>query len=158
MAELGIGSEPIIYEVTVSPEGFSAEEGIPNAGAVEGTTLRFLFDKAGGAFLGARGSVMLGIKGKLKIVAEDDIYIESKKSITLKAGTTFRLEGGDALDLGGKVTKVNGGSKPVAHVGSQILITTTVPIPIVVGGTPGTITAGAVFSGSVSTGNPTIQV
>jgi len=163
LEELEIGTDdPVVYELTVSPEGFNAAGGEPNSTAIDSTKLRFFIDKAGGVYLGSRSSVFLGFKGKIKIVAEDDIYIESKKNITIKAGGTMRIEGGDAMDISSGVTKINGGSKPVASVGSQVLFTTVAPIPIIIGAppatTPGIISAGAVFSASVSTGNPTIQV
>ena len=153
--EIGDDNNPVVYEVTISPGGFNPEDGAPVSGAAEGTTLRLLFDKNGGTFLGAHGSVLFTTKKKIKIVAEDDIYIESKKSITIKAGTTLRIEGGKAMDLTSSVTKLNGGSKPIAHVGSMVQMTLTAPVPIMVGGVPGTITAGSIMTGQILSGNPT---
>jgi len=159
---LGIGNNPVICEVAVSPEGFNAEDGAPVEGAIDGTKLRFLFDQDGGVYLGSHSHVLLGVKGKLKVVVDDDIYIESKKSITLKAGTTLRIEGGDSMDISAGVTKINGGSKPVATVGSVTQFTVTAPVPIVIGvgpsAVPGVISSGAIISGLVTTGNPTVQV
>lgn len=160
LSELEIGTEdPVVFEMVLAPGGFDTNNGSPNSSARDAVKLKMFFDRAGGAMLRAEGSVSLRVRKKLRIRADDSIELLGEKSVT--------IEGKDVINIRGKaiqlttndgVVSLNGGTKPVAHVGSQILITTVAPIPITTSVGPGTINAGAIFSGSVSTGNPTIRV
>ncbi len=152
--------KPIVLEVTLAPEGFNADRGDLGDGTVDKTKLRFFFDKAGGTFLRSESAVHLRVKKKLRIVTDDNFEVFCKKDIIMQADGVVSIIGKDGLEIGtsGAAIKINGGSKPVAHVGSIINIITTVPIPITTPAGPGTIIAGAVFNGQIATGNPTILV
>jgi len=162
LAELEIGTDaPIVFEMVLAPgAGFETEAGTPSPATRDAVKLKLFFDRDGNAMFRAEGSVSLRIKKKLRIRADDTIELIGEKSMTLECKENMTISGGASLNLGtdGGVVKINGGSKPVASVGSQVLITTVVPIPIITPAGPGVISAGAVFSGSVSTGNPTILV
>lgn len=163
LSELAIGTEePVVFELILAPngKGFETDTGTPQTTTRDGVKFKMFFDRGGSGMLRAEGSVSLRIKKKLRIRVDDNIEIFGKKSMTLECEDNLTLLGGKTLQLGTKdgVVTINGGTKPVASVGSQILITTVVPIPIQTSAGPGTILAGAVFSGSVSTGNPTIKV
>lgn len=122
--QLDIGiSEPIVCEVVLAPDGFGADNGSSDSSTINATKLRYFFDKAGGAFLRSESSVLLFIREKLRLVVKNDINISTAKSFTLTAKKTGRVDGGDLLEITGKVTKINGGSKSVAHVGSLVDIT-----------------------------------
>jgi hypothetical protein len=163
LEQLDIGTdEPIVCEIGLSPEHFKANSGDLTPETRDDTKLRFMFDKNGGTFLRCEGSIMLATRNKFRLIAQEDIYIESLNGgIVLKAAQGVRVESGAVLELtaeGSPGTLVlNAGTKPIATVGSQVMFTTVVPIPIVVAGAPGEITAGAVFTATVSTGNPTIH-
>ena len=58
----------------------------------------------------------------------------------------------------GGVLKLNGGTKPVATVGSTVQIIVPPGVIITTSQGPGTILAGSIFQGIVQTGNPTILV
>lgn len=170
LTQLGIGvgeDNPIVVEVAIAPEGFGADSGAPDGSTPNQTVLRYFFDKKGNAFMRSEGSVLLMTRKKLRVVAEDSIDIVTKKSFTLTVEDTTRIDGGDLLELTGKVTKINGGSKPCAHVGSVVECRITIPLvstPAVPGnpvlippinpltGMPQTV------KGTIISGNPTVLV
>jgi len=156
--QLNIGTdddEPIVCEIVLSPSGFVADTGGLTKDATENTTLRFFFDKKGSTFLRCKGSILLTTDEKFKVVAPKGMEFESEESIVFRA-KTFVITGPDLCEIGGKLTKINGGTKPVATVGSAVSMTVIAPIPIVTSAGPGTILSGAVFSGVITSGNPTI--
>ena len=168
--QLGIGTDtknPIIMEVTVAPDGFGADNGAPTKDTPKQTVLRYFFDKKGGVFLRSESSVLLMARKKLRLVAEDNIDISTKKSFTLVAKDTGRVDGGSLLELTGKVTKINGGTKPVAHVGAVVEIQITTPL-ISTPAAPGSPVSilpinpltgqPQVMKGTITSGNPTILV
>ncbi len=162
LSALGIGgnSAPVVFELTVAPGGFDGDTGMPQQSAQAGTKLRIFFDRAGGTMLRTESSVSLRVKKKLRLRVDDTIEVFAKKSVAIESETTARLFGKNIVDIatGGGVVRINGGSNAVAHVGSTVRITTTVPVPVIVGGVPGTISAGAIFSGTVTSGNDTVRV
>ena len=163
LAQLGIAQDdPIVCEVVLAPGGFNADRGDLGEDTQGKTKLRFFFDKAGGMLLRSEASVHLRVKKKLRIVTDDNFEVFCKKSVIMQADGTVSIIGKKGLTIGtdGAAITLNGGTKPVAHVGSIINIVTVVPIPVVGPGLPpGTVIAtGAVFSGQISTGNPTILV
>jgi hypothetical protein len=168
MEQLGVNTDNNInVEFLVAPGGFDSTSSTFGDGidSRDVTKFRFVIDRGGNVMMRSEGSVVVRVKEKLRVRVDGDVEIFSDDgNMTLQSKGLMRLQGGDALELAtdGGVVKLNGGSKPVASVGSQINIVTTVPIPILVSapapGTPGVISAGAVFNGMVTTGNPTILV
>ena len=152
--------KPIVMEVVLAPEGFNADRGDLGDDTQGKTTLRFFFDKAGGTYLRSESAIHIRTKKKLRIVSDDNFEVFTKKDLIMQADGTVSIIGKNGLDINtnGAAIKINGGTKPVASVGSNINIVTVVPIPIMTSAGPGTITAGAVFNGQVSTGNPTVLV
>lgn len=128
LTQMGIGTNPIIWEVVIAPDGFTAEDGSIDSSTSKKTTLRYFFDKAGNAFMRCEGSVLLVIHNKLRLTVSDTIDIATKKSFTLTTGTTARIDGGKLLELTAGVTKINGGTKPIATVGSLVEVRITVPL------------------------------
>jgi len=158
LEQLGIGTdadEPIVCEIVLSPGGFVADTGGLTENATKNTTLRFFFDKKGSTFLRCKGSILLTTDEKFKVVAPKGMEFESEESIVFRA-KTFAITGPELCEIGGKLTKINGGTKPVATVGSAVSMTVLVPVPIMTTAGPGTILSGAVFSGVITSGNPTI--
>lgn len=161
LQQLGIGTSSVtVFEFALAPGGFDSTAGQPQE-ARDKTKFRMFIDRAGGAMLRAEGSVSFRTKKKLRIRADEGFEVFTKGSAIIEAEQGLRIQGRNLeLATNGGTVSINGGTKPVAHVGSQILITTVVPIPVIGPGLPPTaaISAGAVFSGSVSTGNPTVKV
>lgn len=121
----GIGTSktnPIIYEVIVAPEEISADDGTFRKTTRAASKLQFAFDRAGGTYLWAAGSVVLGTRKKLIFRADDSISVSTKKSFTFTAADSGRIDGGNLLELQGKVIKIGPGDKRVAHVGSPVVI------------------------------------
>lgn len=162
LEQLGIGTDdPIVAEFAISPGGFDTDVGAPvTAGnaARENNVLRMFFDRAGGGMLRAEAAISVRVKDKLVIKADGGCDIISEDGpINVEASGPINITAGGGINITGDgVIKLNGGSKPVATVGSTISIVTTVPIPIQTSSGPGTISAGAVFQGNVQTGNPTV--
>ena len=153
---LGIGKSATVFEVVVAPGGFNAESGTPNSDTAGLTKLRFFVDADGNAMVRAEGSVNIRVKEKLRLSVDKGIEVLSKGPVTITAQGLARLQGaGIQLTATGGSVVVNGGDAPVATVGSLVDIVVVTPVPIVVGGVPGTITTGARFTGVVRTGSPT---
>lgn len=137
LSQLGIGKDnPIVCEVVLAPEAFGADKGSLEPDTSKKTRLRYFFDKGGSAFLRSEGSVLLYVRKKLRVIAQDNIDVSTKKSFTLVAKETGRVDGGSLLELTGKVTKLNGGSKAVATVGSIVEVVLTLPLNGVLVGPP----------------------
>ncbi len=163
MDQLGVNTDnKINLEFLVAPGGFDSRGGGFGSGidSRDVTKFRMLIDRGGNAMMRAEGSVVVRVKNRMRLRVDGDLDLFTDGSLVIQAEKVARVQGGDTLELAtdGGVVKINGGSKPVASVGSQINIVTVVPIPIMTSAGPGSITAGAIFSGQVSTGNPTILV
>ncbi len=149
---------PVVVEVALAPQGFDAGTGAVEKEAQAGTKLKFLFSKNGGAFLRAEGTVGLRVKNKLQLDVDGDFSLNCKSFVRINSDKKIELRAKNGLDISSEkgVVRINGGSKPVATVGSTVNVIISVPVPIVVGGTPGTITSGAVLQGQIASGNPTV--
>lgn len=155
-------NKQIYVEFVLAPQGFDTTTGTPsNANVKDNTKVRFFFDEEGSAMLRCEGAVVMRTKKDLWITSDKTLKLHGKENVIIESGpnsASIRISGDKSMELGtnGGVIKLNGGSKPVATVGSMVNVTVTVPIPIVTSAGPGTISAGAVLIGQISTGNPTI--
>lgn len=158
-AGLGIG-EAIVAEFVVAPGGFNAEAGSPTGDAPKLTKLRMFFDKKGGGFLRAEGSVNIRIKKKLRLVADEGVDFSTKKSFQISADENARIIGKKGVQISSSdgAVVLNGGDTPVAAVGSAVDILIATPIPIVTSAGPGTIASGAKFTGFIVNGSSTVLV
>jgi len=162
LEQLNIGDpDPTVCEVILAPDAIEVDSATADADTSRQTKLRFFFDKTGGTYLRCNGSLYLSVKKKLRMLVKDDIDIIGKKNFKLLIDGVARIQGGKLLELStdGGVVKINGGSKPVATVGSQVLIAIPPGVPVISpAGTPiGIVTPGFVLFGTVSTGNPAVQ-
>lgn len=71
----------------------------------------------------------------IAIDAGTDINMRSSSSTSIRAASTASIEASATLDLKGAVTKLNGGTKPLATVGSLVQVpgSTSVPGQIITG-------------------------
>jgi len=153
-----LDGKPIAVEIAIAPGGYDAGTGTVDASAQAGTKLKLLFTREGGAFLRAEGKVGIRIKKKLQLDLDDDMSIGCKGVVTIASEKKIALRAKNGLDISAEkgVVRINGGSKPVATVGSTVNVIIAAPVPIIVDGKPGTITSGAVMQGLVASGNPTV--
>lgn len=157
--QLGIGTdEPTVFEMVLCRGGFD-DVGDFKADA-EDVKLRVFFDRGGNAMARFEGAVNVRIKKKMRLTVDDNIQIFCKKNVSIEADGTVTFNGKKGFNLGtgnpGGAVTLNGGSKPVATVGSTVRVAITVPINVLIGTTPAVITSGQFLEGIVENGNPTI--
>jgi len=128
LSALNIGGDnTVVYEFDIAPGGFNAETGAP-VGDVS-SKMKLFFDRAGGGFLRAEGSVLVRVKKKLKVVADEGIEFETNESVSVRAAKGMRLTDTLSFVIGtdGGILSMNSGKDAVAHVGSVVEVTISVP-------------------------------
>ena len=158
---LGVGTEePVVCEVIVAPDAISADDGSMTDQTRGASVLRYFFDKGGNTLLRTNASVVVRVGKRLRIRASQDVDVIGGKNLSMTFDGSARIQATGGVDITGGVIRLNGGTKPIATVGSLVTLTIVTPVPIVVvvAGvpSPGTITAGSVVVGLVTSGNPTI--
>lgn len=156
--QLGIGTDELtVFEMVLCPGGFDTDAGEFKANA-EDVKLRIFFDRGGNAMARFEGSVNLRIKKKLRLTVDDNVQIFCKKNVEFQADGMVRMIGKKGASVGteGGALELNGGTKPIATVGSTVRVAITIPIAITTPQGPGTILSGQFLEGVVQTGNPTI--
>jgi len=133
-----IGKEaPIIYEVVIAPEDIESDDGTLTSTTRGSATLQFAFDKNGGAYLWAAGSVVFATKKKLVIRADQDISVSTKKALQLHGEESGRISTSGTLELIGKIVKIGPGTDRAAFKGCPVLV--SIPpagLIVLVAGTP----------------------
>jgi hypothetical protein len=127
--------------------------------------MQFAFDKAGGGYLWAAGSIVFATKKKLILKADNDIMVSTKKNFAISAGDTGRIDGGGLLELVGKVVKIGPGTNKVAFEGcpvavqippgTLVAITPAGPVPVVATLNPA---LPATVGGNIATGRANVLV
>jgi hypothetical protein len=116
-------TEPVVYEMTLAKNGFNAEDGSPIVGAGNLVKLRFVFDRAGNAFMRMDGNVGILCKQRLRVRVKGPMEVFADNAFSLTVANDARVQVGGVFALSASVLKYNGGSRPVAFVGSQVAIT-----------------------------------
>lgn len=149
---LGGGDGFIVAEVTVAPESFNAETGHPDPADIRSKTVfRFFFDRAGGAFLRAKGNVFVGTKKRFRLRADEGIEFITNKAFTLSARSGAVIDGGAYTHIKGKMVRLGPGSRPVAYKGAMVKVTIPyTPMPAPGGAVPLTL------YGFVGDGEPSV--
>jgi hypothetical protein len=164
-------SNCILYEVAVSPQGFNANTGEPNAGAVSGSVMRFAFDRQSNALIRMSGNFSHQVMGSYTLSVVEDIIIESTAgSLYLNAQSGATIDGGPSTTIKGTVVRLGVGQSGVARIGDFVRVLFTpanapplmaaAPIPVVglpsvpLSIAPGTpIALSGIVWGSITTGN-----
>lgn len=73
------------------------------------------------SILSIEGIIVQSNKG-IAVTAGTGVAIQSKADTSIRAGTTATIEASGTTDLKGAVVKLNGGTKPLATVGSQVQV------------------------------------
>jgi hypothetical protein len=146
----GQGSNPIIYEVTVSPQGFVAESGAPAGGNTsKNSVMKFTFDRTGNTLMRTEGNLYFQVTKVLTLDVTGAISIQTQDAFALTAVDGIDMDGGAYTNIKGKIVRLNAGSIPVARQGDLVSIPTTLPfyigtspVPVVTPAGPGTIAPG----------------
>jgi hypothetical protein len=121
----GIGTDadnPIIMELLIAPEEINADDGTVRPTTRGAAKLQFAFDRAGGGYLWAAGSLVIATKKRVVLRADGNITMSTGASLAVSAANSARIDGGSLLELQGQVVKIGPGDKKVAHVGSPVVI------------------------------------
>jgi hypothetical protein len=173
--DMATASNCILYEVAVSPQGFNANTGEPNDGALAASVMRFAFDRQGNLLFRMQGNFSQQVMGTYTISVVGDVDIESTTGmLTMKASNGATIDGGPSTNIKGTVVRLGVGQTPVARNGDFVRIVfapgvpspplvISAPVPVagsptgpwsIVPGTPIVLT-GLVW-GTISTGNPAV--
>lgn len=161
--QLGIfQDDPVVFEFVLAPGGFETDNCTPVSSIRDLTKFKIQFDRGGAGMIRAEGAVTVRVKKELRITSDKILRLIGKEGVEIRSGensAALRMTGEDAVELttGGGVLSLNGGTKPVATVGSFVNVPILVPLMIQTSQGPGTILAGQLLQGQVSTGNPTIK-
>ena len=156
LAATGVGkTEPVVCELALAKNGFKAESGALLPGTGNLVKLRFIFDRAGNAFLRMDGNVGVLCKKKLRLRVKGDMEVFADSNFSLNVASSAKIAVGGNLEITSPVVRVNDGDKPVARVGDQVSVTLPptllmvsptppgfAPIPIGMNSTIGVITSG----------------
>lgn len=155
--QLGVGTDqPVVCEVVVAPDSIDAKSGDLTDATRGASVLRYFFDKSGNTLLRTSGSVVVRVGKRLRVRATENVELFGAKDFTFEFEGVGRLQATGGLDLAGKVIRLNGGTRPVATVGSLVTIVLNAPVPITTSAGPGTILVGATMTGIVQNGVPNI--
>lgn len=113
---------PVIYEVVIAPEDIEADDGTLTSSTRASATLQFAFDRAGGAYMWAAGSVVFATKKKLMIRAEQEISVSTKKALVLHGEESAAVSTKGTLELIGKIVKIGPGTDRAAFVGCPVVV------------------------------------
>lgn len=161
----GKGSNPIVYEVTVSPKGFIAESGdVATPATVTNSVLKFTFDRKGNTLLRTEGNLLFQVKKGLTFKATGAIEVSTDSRATMTAVAGFDVDGGTYAHIKGRVVRLEQGLRPVARQGdatSMSLVAAPIfltfsspPVP----NTPiaCTISTAVPMTGVIAQGNPNV--
>lgn len=120
---IGLGStEPVVYEMTLAKNGFNAEDNSPVVGAGNLVKLRFVFDRAGNAFMRFDGNVGVLCKKRLRLRVKQEFEVFADNSFSMTVANDARVQVGGNFEVTASTTRFNGGTRPLASVGSQVSV------------------------------------
>lgn len=165
LSQLGFGgtNQPTVCEVIVAPDAISPEDGSMTPDTRKASVLRYFFDKGGNTLFRTNGNILIRSQKKIRIRAVSDIDISSEGNLTMSFDGTGSIQVKSGLDINGGVTRINGGTSPVARVGSTVNVVLGPPLTLQLllpgtgpTGVPVPVMLPVVTTGIVATGNPTI--
>jgi hypothetical protein len=161
----GQGSNPIVYEVTVSPKGFVAQNGdMASSSTGDTSVLKFVFDRKGNTVLRTEGNFFVRVKKKLNIEVTEAITLKTDDTINFVAKNGFDISGGNYTHVKGDIVRLGTGQSGVARLGDIVsmnliaapaLITFSSP-PVPNAPIACTVTTVAPLVGSITTANPQV--
>ena len=161
-AELG-KADPIVYELTLARNAFKAEDGSLLPGTGNLVKLRFVFDRSGNTFMRFDGHVSVLCKKRLRVRVKQEAEVFADSTFTLNVASDAKVSVKGNLEITGSVVRINGGDKPVAHMGALIAATLP-PTLLIAAPTPtgfapiGTIPGMTQIAGVITSGREGILV
>ena len=116
----GKGSNPIIYEVTVSPKGFNTQTGEALSGAVAASVMKFTFDRHGNGLTRFAGNLYFQVTKNLTFDVTGKVVLTCKDSISVTAVNGIDIDGGAYTAIKGKVVRLGAGTLPVGRQGDVV--------------------------------------
>jgi hypothetical protein len=154
---LGFGSDPVVYEVVMSPGGFEAVGGkAANSEVRDQVRFKYFFDRIGNVFMRSEGSALAVFQKELVIFARKDITIHCEKGFQMQVEQDIEMESKGYTHLKGNLIKLGAGTTPVARQGDPVII--TIPVAQInamslVGPITGVITMASPIFGSIMSGS-----
>jgi hypothetical protein len=156
------GTNPIIYELTVSPMGFVAESGaIVGPSTISESVMKFTFDRMGNTLLRTEGNLTVQVAKQLTFLLAQPVSFQAQQSMSMAAKTGMDIDGGEYAAIKGTTVRLGAGARSVARVGDMVTIPMTTPISITFASTPqaGQPAVGVItvpLAGAISTGNANV--
>ena len=116
----GKGSNPIVYEVAVSPKGFNALTGEVQSGAVAASVMKFTFDRHGNGLSRFAGSFYFQVTKALTLDVVGTITIKTGDAMSMTAVNGIDIDGGVYTAIKGKVVRLGEGTLPVVRQGDVV--------------------------------------
>jgi len=116
----GKGSNPIIYEVTVSPKGFNTQTGEALSGAVAASVMKFTFDRQGNGLTRFAGNFYFQVTKNLTFDVTGTVTLTCEDSISVTAVNGIDIDGGSYTNIKGKVVRLGAGTLPVVRQGDVV--------------------------------------
>jgi hypothetical protein len=116
----GKGSNPIVYEVTVSPKGFNTQTGEALSGAGAASVMKFTFDRQGNGLTRFAGNFYFQVTEALTFDVAGNITMKSGDSTSMTAVNGFDIDGGAYTAIKGKVVRLGAGTLPVVRQGDVV--------------------------------------
>jgi hypothetical protein len=168
LAELSIGNEDIVYEITLAQDGFHEHTGEPaDKGVKNRAKFRFFFDRAGGTMLRSEANIYFYSKKKIYLESEEEIVAKTKK---MRLDVAERLDGiGNTCDLAFATVALGpdgGNRRPGVRMGDPVSSGSLVPTPCIITlsatPSPGVPVAGTIqfptgLAGANTGGNPRVK-
>ena len=114
------GSNPIVYEVTVSPKGFGAVDGSVQPGAVAASVLKFAFDRTGNCLTRFSGNFYLQVKKDLTFDVTGSVTLKCGDAVSMTAVNGFDIDGGVYAHVKGNVVRLRGGTIQIVRDGDIV--------------------------------------
>lgn len=158
----GQGSNPIIYELTVSPKGFVTQSGDladPQA-TIQNSVLKFTFDRQGNTLLRTEGNLLIQVAKQLTFKLSQPFALEANDTASMTAKNGFDIDGGAYTHVKGDLVRLGAGGAGVARIsdmvsvqGAAVAVAITFVSPPAAGvPATGVMTVGPLY-GSILTGN-----
>lgn len=116
----GKGSNPIVYEVTVSPKGFNAITGEVQASAVAASVMKFTFDRQGNGLARFAGNFYFQCPKALTFDVTGTVTLTCGDAVSMTAVNGFDIDGGTYTAIKGKVVRIGAGTLPVVRQGDVV--------------------------------------
>lgn len=157
-------TNPIVYEVVVSPGGFVAESGnLANTSAARSAVYKYTFDD--------KGNVYFRMEGNFVQYANQNYTLRVAKVLNVSCATGkitatdgFSISGGTNVTFKGQVIKLNAAGAPVGRVGDSVQVQiAAMPVTLTFASPPipgapsaATLTVLSPIPGNITSGAPDI--